>query len=85
MTDTQWNKIQAGAYYMTQYATYMTDQGFYETLAESLPADIDFDRLAEWLNMTTDAPDRLNQTKFSTVSSHCMRHTRKARTPSWTC
>lgn len=60
MTDTQWNKIQAGAYYMTQYATYMTDQGFYETLAESLPADIDFDRLAEWLNMTTDAPDRLN-------------------------
>jgi hypothetical protein len=60
MTDTQWEKIEAGAYYMTQYASCMTDQGFYETLAESLPADIDIDRLAEWLNMTTDAPDRLN-------------------------
>jgi hypothetical protein len=67
MTKTQLKKIEAGAYYMTQYASGMTDQGFYETLAESLPADIDTDRLAEWLNMTKDAPDRLNMLAYDHI------------------
>ena len=67
MDQTQWAKLERGAYYMMQYATYMTDEGFYETLAECLPDDIDIDRLAEWLNMTPDAPDRLNQMAYDHI------------------
>ncbi|MDD5294139.1 MAG: hypothetical protein PHW40_07550 [Candidatus Izemoplasmatales bacterium] len=64
MTQQERQRLTKEAYYMTQYASYMTDEGFYHEWFDSLPADVDVDKVIEWLAMTTEAPDRLNQMAF---------------------
>lgn len=68
MTTEQKKQVIKGAYYMTQYASYSTDEGVYEALISSLEAnETDFDLVTEFLELTKDASDFINQKVYDTV------------------
>ncbi len=68
MTTEQRKQTIKGAYYMTQYASYTTDEGVYEALISSLEAnETDFDLVTEFLELTHDASDFINQKVYDSV------------------
>ena len=68
MTNEQKKEVLKKAYYMTQYASYSSDEGVYEALISSLEAnETDFDLVTEFLELTKDAPDFINQKVYDSV------------------
>ena len=68
MTTEQKKEVLKKAYYMTQYASYTTDEGVYEALISSLETnETDFDLVMEFLELTKDASDFINQKVYDSV------------------
>lgn len=68
MTTEQKKQVIKEAYYMTQYAAYTSDEGVYEALIESLEEnETDFDLVIEFLEMTKNASDSINQKVYDSV------------------
>ena len=68
MTTEQKKRIIKEAYYMTQYASYSSDGGVYEALLSSLEANgTDFNLVMEFLKLTHDATDFINQQVYDRV------------------
>ena len=62
MTTEQKKQVIKEAYYMTQYASYSSDEGVYEALISSLEEnETDFDLVMEFLELMHDASDFINQ------------------------
>ncbi len=70
MTKEQKNAVIKEAYYMTQYASYMSDEGFYQSFIECLPKDIDFNLLIEFLELTKNATDQVNEKVYNSILFH---------------
>jgi len=70
MTNEQKKAVIKEAYYMTQYASYMSDEGFYESFLECLPCDIDFTLLIEFLELTKNATDQVNEKVYNSILFH---------------
>lgn len=68
MTTDQRKQIINKAYYMTQYASYTSDEGVYEALITSLEEnETDFDLVIEFLELTHNATDFINQKVYDSV------------------
>ena len=68
MTNEQKKQIIKEAYYMTQYASYSSDEGVYEALISSLEAnETDFNLVMEFLKLTHDATDFNNQKVYDSI------------------
>ena len=68
MTTDQKKQIIKEAYYMTQYASYTTDEGVYQALITSLEAnETDFNLVMEFLELTHNATDFINQKVYDSV------------------
>ena len=68
MTTEQKKEVLKKAYYMTQYATYTTDEGVYEALLSSIDEnETDYDLMIEFLELTHDADDFINQKVYDSV------------------
>ena len=68
MTIEQRIQIIKEAYYMTQYASYSGDNGVYQALISSLEANgTDFNMVMEFLKLTHDATDFINQKVYNSV------------------
>ncbi len=68
MTKEQKKQIIKEAYYMTQYASYTTDEGVYEALITSLENnETDFNLVIEFLELTHNATDFINQKVYDSV------------------
>lgn len=62
-------KLLRAAYYMTQYAAYMTDEGVYETLIEAVEdwEDSDIETLIEIFEIAPEVPDKINQILYDNM------------------
>ena len=68
MTTDQKNQIINKAYYMTQYASYTSDEGVYEALISSLEEnETNFDLVIEFLELTHNATDFINQKVYDSI------------------
>ena len=68
MTTEQKKEVLKKAYYMTQYASYSSDEGVYEALISSLETnETDFNLVMEFLELTHDASDFINQKVYDSV------------------
>lgn len=68
MTTEQKKQVIKEAYYMTQYANYSSDEGVYEALISSLEEnETDFNLVIEFLELTHDATDFINQKVYDSV------------------
>lgn len=68
MTTDQRKQIINKAYYMTQYASYTSDEGVYEALISSIEKNkTDFDLVIEFLELTHNATDFINQKVYDSV------------------
>ena len=68
MTSEQKKEVLKKAYYMTQYASYSSDEGIYEAFISSLEAnETDFDLVMEFLELTKDASDFINKKVYDSV------------------
>lgn len=52
-------------WYLTQYASYQTDEGFYQSFTECINVEIDPDKLNELLKIMTDSSDNINEIVFN--------------------
>lgn len=68
MTTDQRKQIINKAYYMTQYASYTSDEGVYEALISSIEKnETDVDLVIEFLELTHNATDFINQKVYDSV------------------
>jgi hypothetical protein len=67
MIEKQIKVIVKEAYYMTQYASYMDDDGFYRSFIECLPDGINPDLLIEFLTLTRSMTDKVNDKIYNFV------------------
>ena len=68
MTTKQKKQVIKEAYYMTQYASYSSDDGVYEALISSLEAnETDFNLVIDFLKLTQDATDFINQKVYDSI------------------
>lgn len=68
MTTEQKKEVLKQAYYMTQYASYSSDEGVYEALLSSIDEnETDYDLMIEFLKLTHDADDFINQKVYDSV------------------
>lgn len=70
LTDEQFKELKDALYYWTQYASYYTDEGFYEELFDawnSNEEELDFDLLIETLKQGGDLPDKINQLFYDKI------------------
>ena len=68
MTTEQKKEVLKKAYYMTQYASYTTDEGVYEALLSSIDEnETDYNLMMEFLELTPSVSDFINQKVYDSV------------------